>query len=160
MQGTITTKPSAISLPTENTDSEGEEDKNKVPEKRDIVDMILVWEDTMNQLIYADKSGYFVYQEEDDSSELLRRVTGGHNSSVTAIEFSYHLSLIATGTETGEVGVWDYELSQLLGVCKGHSKSTGLITAISFLEPYPVMETAGLDGRICLWAVRPAPIEM
>lgn len=160
MQGTITTKPSAISLPTENTDSEGEEDKNKVPEKRDIVDMILVWEDTMNQLIYADKSGYFVYQEEDDSSELLRRVTGGHNSSVTAIEFSYHLSLIATGTETGEVGVWDYELSQLLGVCKGHSKSTGLITAISFLEPYPVMATAGLDGRICLWAVRPAPIEM
>ena len=91
---------------------------------------------------------------------MLRRVSGGHTSNVTAIEFSYHLSLIATGTETGEVGVWDYELSQLLGVCRGHSSSTGLITAINFLEPYPVMATAGLDGKVCLWAVRPAPVEM
>lgn len=88
---------------------------------REIVDMILVWNDNMNQMIYADKQGYTVYNEEDDSSNRLRTVTGGHTSSITAIQFSYHLSMIATGTETGEVGVWDYELSQLLGVCRGHS---------------------------------------
>ena len=31
--------------------------------------MILVWEDKMQQIIYADKQGYKVYKEEDDSSE-------------------------------------------------------------------------------------------
>ena len=39
-----------------------------MPAKREIVDMILVWEDKMNQLIYADRHGYFVYAEEDDNS--------------------------------------------------------------------------------------------
>ena len=67
--------------------------------------------------------------------------------------------MIATGTEKGEVAVWDYELSQLLGICLGHSLSKGEITAIEFLEPYPVMVTAGLDGRVCLWTVRPVPAE-
>jgi len=118
--------------------------------------MILVWEDKMNQLIYADRQGYFIYKEEDDSSELLRRVTGGHKSNITAIQFNYHLSLIATGTETGEVGVWDYELSQLLALCQGHS-SRSEITAIEFLAPFPVMVTAGLDSKVCLWTVRPTP---
>lgn len=131
-------------------------DEDGLPNKREIVDMILVWEDKMNQLIYADRKGYFVYKEEDDSSEQLRRVVGGHKSFVTAIQFSYHLSLIATGTDTGEVGVWDYELSLLMGLCQGHSKKAE-ITAIDFLVPYPVMVTAGTDGKICLWAVRPIP---
>ena len=86
--------------------------------KREIVDMILIWEEKMNQIIYADKQGYFVYNESDEkTSEQLRRVYGGHTSAITAIKFSYHLSLIATGTESGEVAVWDYELSQLLGLC-------------------------------------------
>ena len=89
---------------------------------------------------------------------MLRRVVGGHESNITSIQFSYHLSLLATGTESGEVGVWDYELSQLLGICAGHSRYNGEITCIRFLEPYPVMATAGNDGKICLWAVRPAPI--
>lgn len=80
--------------------------------KREIVDMILVWEEKMNQIIYADKHSYYVYNEEDEKkSEQLRKVSGGHKTNITAIKFSYHLSLIATGTETGEVAVWDYELS-------------------------------------------------
>ena len=122
--------------------------------------MILVWEDRMQQLIYADRHGYFVYTETDETSEQLRRVTGGHQTAVSAIKFSYYLSLIATGTESGEVAVWDYELSQLLGICQGHSRSKGgEITAIEFCDPYPVMVTAGLDSKICIWAVRPMPTE-
>jgi len=112
----------------------------------------------MNQIIYADKSGYFVYNESDEkTSDQLRHVYNGHQSPITAIKFSYHLSLIATGTETGEVAVWDYELSQVLGICQGHSQSSGEITAIEFVDPYPIMVTAGLDSKICLWLVRPAP---
>ena len=122
--------------------------------------MILVWEKQMNQLIYADKKGYYVYNESDEKkSEQLRSVTGAHKSSITAIQFSYYLSLIAAGTENGEVAVWDYELSQLMGICQGHSQSRGEITAIEFMQPYPVMAAAGLDSKIILWAVRPAPQE-
>ena len=68
--------------------------------------------------------------------------------------------MIATGTESGEVGVWDYELSQLLGICQGHNKGSGEITAIEFMQPFPVMATAAMDGKVILWAVRPAPQEM
>ena len=114
----------------------------------------------MNQLIYADKSSYYVYNEFDERSEQLRRVTGAHKSTITAIKFSYHLSLIATGTEGGEVAVWDYELSQLLNIVQGHSPEGGAVTAIEFLNPYPVMVTAGEDCKICLWAVRPVPAEL
>jgi WD40 repeat protein len=122
--------------------------------------MILVWEDQMNQMIYADKKGYFVYDERGEKgSDKLRHVTGAHQSSITVITFSYFLSLIATGTESGEVAVWDYELSQLLAICRGHSESNGEITAIEFLQPYPVMITAGQDSKICLWSVRPTPVE-
>ena len=125
--------------------------------KREIVDMILIWEEKMNQIIYADKQGYFVYNESDEkTSEQLRRVYGGHTSAITAIKFSYHLSLIATGTESGEVAVWDYELSNILGICLVSSQPVE-ITQISFLDPYPVMVTASADCRICLWGVRPIP---
>ena len=41
--------------------------------------MILVWEDQMNQMIYADKKSYFVYDERGEKgSEQLRQVTGAH----------------------------------------------------------------------------------
>ena len=71
------------------------------------------------------------------------------------MQFDEYLSLIATGTEAGEVAVWDYELSHLLGVCHGHKKSE--ITQIAFLSPYPAMVTSGADCNICLWSVRPTP---
>ena len=63
-----------------------------------------------------------MYNESDEKNSVqLRHIYGGHTSAITAIKFSYHLSLIATGAENGEVAVWDYELSQVLGICQGHS---------------------------------------
>ena len=47
-------------------DEDFPDEELKNGEKREIVDMILVWEDKMNQVIYADKQGYFVYNEADD----------------------------------------------------------------------------------------------
>ena len=66
------------------------------------------------------------------------------------------MSLIATGTDVGEVVEWDYELSNILGICLVSSQPVE-ITQISFLDPYPVMVTASADCRICLWGVRPIP---
>lgn len=56
-----------------NSDLEEEDDQqvNVVEEiqkskNRDVVDLILVWEDAMTQMIYADKEGYYIYNEEID----------------------------------------------------------------------------------------------
>jgi hypothetical protein len=47
--------------------------------KREIVNMVLVWEEQMKQMIYTDKNSYFVYNEvNENNSEQLREVTGGH----------------------------------------------------------------------------------
>ena len=34
--------------------------------QRNIIDMILIWEKQMNQIIYADREGYFVYDETNE----------------------------------------------------------------------------------------------
>ena len=48
--------------------------------------MVLVWEDNMQHMIYADNKNYYVYNEEDgNKSDRLRRVTGGHRTNITAI---------------------------------------------------------------------------
>jgi WD40 repeat protein len=124
---------------------------------REIVSQLLINLDEEQQLIYCDRKSFHVYSEGDESSEKLRTVTGAHLSSITCIQFDYHLSLIATGAEGGEAGVWDYENSQLLGLCTGHSQESE-ITAISFLSPYPAMVTAASDNKIMIWTVRPIPI--
>ena len=67
------------------------------------------------------------------------------------VQFSPELSLVATGTVSGEVAVWDYEYSKLLDYCIGHKAE---ISSIHFLWPYPVMLTTSLDGHVCLWQVR------
>ena len=86
-----------------------------------IVDNLLVNEGDINQLIYCDRKCFYVYKEYDNYSEHLRTVTGAHTASISIIAFNAHLSLIATGSEGGEVAVWDYEASQLLGMCLGHT---------------------------------------
>ena len=73
---------------------------------------------------------------------------------ISIIQFNEHLSLIATGSIDGEVCVWDFELSKLEAICKGHTSD---VTAIEFLSPYPLMVTASMDCKVNLWAVRPAP---
>ena len=107
-------------------------------------------------MIYCDKTAFYIYNEAEEKSESLRKVTGAHKHSITTMQYDGHLSLVATGTENGEVAVWDYELSHLLGVCLGHNRGTE-VTQIAFLAPYPVMVTSGADCRICLWSVRPIP---
>lgn len=52
--------------------------------------------------------------------------------------------------------MWDFEMSKIEGICLGHKQD---ITAIEFLEPYPLMLTASLDGYVCVWGVRPCPIQ-
>ena len=89
----------------------GGDGDNEGGKKREIVDMLLINEEEINQLIYCDRKAFHVYGEEDEYSDHLRSVTGAHNSNIQVVAFNFHLLLIATGAEGGEVAVWDYEQS-------------------------------------------------
>ena len=47
--------------------------------------MQLVWNDDVQQLIYCDKSSFYIYNEDEENSELLRKVTGAHKSNISTI---------------------------------------------------------------------------
>lgn len=113
----------------------------------------------MIHLIYCDKKSIYIFDESKEESELLRTLTGANNTDdLTKLKFDYHFSMIATGSNKGRVAVWDYELSQLLAFCVGHSYESE-ITGIEFCAPYPIMITCATDGKICFWTVRPVPYQ-
>jgi WD40 repeat protein len=85
---------------------------------------------------------------------MLRRVSGGHTEEITIIAFDYHLSLVATGCINGEITLYDFELSKVVGMLLGH---TGDITALKFLSPYPMLVSASMDSSVCIWCVRGCP---
>lgn len=120
--------------------------------------MQLIWEDEYILMIICDSKAFYIYDEEDNErSEMLRRVTGGHKDEISIIRFNEHLSLIATGSLDGEVCLWDFEFSKLEGICKGHKLD---ITGIEFIDPYPLMLTSSMDATLCLWTVRPIPTHL
>ena len=87
-----------------------------------------------------------------EATRLLRRVSGGHTEEITILAYDFHLSIIATGCINGEIALYDFEMSRLEGLLYGH---TGDITAIEFLEHYPIMLSASMDHTVCIWGVRP-----
>jgi len=85
----------------------------------------------------------------------LRTIKGGHKTySITCMQYSEQLSLIATGDSNGQVNVWDYEKSRIEYICKAHSEE---ILDLKFIDPYPLLLVSSCDGAISLWGVRGAP---
>ncbi len=99
-----------------------------------------------------------VYDEENpEMTPKLRNLAGGHLSSeITYLEFSQHLSLIATGAASGTITIWDYEMSRIEGMCIFHTRE---ILTLKFLDPYPALISSSFDGYICLWGVRGCDIQ-
>lgn len=121
----------------------------------EINDMHLVWEDELIMMICSNSREYMVFDERNpEESKLLRRVVGGHQEEITIMEYSYHLSLVATGCINGEITLYDFEMSKIEGILLGH---TGDITALGFMEPYPALVSASMDATVCIWGVRPCP---
>ena len=64
-----------------------------------------------------------VHDEVDpDKGILLRKITGGHVSDITALVYSEALSLIATSDNDGIINIWDYEFGRLEETCIGHTR--------------------------------------
>lgn len=106
-----------------------------------------------NQIIICYKQGFTVHKSQGEIFEPLRLVQGGH-TDISILQFSHHLSLIATGTTNGCIGVWDFQSSTLLAYLNNH---TDFVTHIQFIEPRPLLLSSSKDGKICLWTTRPVP---
>ena len=78
-----------------------------------------------------------------------------HLDEICVVKFDYHLSLIATGSSSGEIAILDYETSQFLGYLLAHDD---LITSLEFVSPHPLLISASIDCKICVWTVRPVPL--
>lgn len=62
--------------------------------------------------------------------------------------------MVASGCINGEITLYDFELSKVEGILKGH---TGDITSLQFMAPYPILISSSMDSTICIWSVRPCP---
>jgi len=88
-----------------------------------------------------------------DSVPLLRSVSNAHSRDIVTTAFSYALSLIATGDSNGQIRVWDFQFFSLekpMYPCISDVE----ITALTFVEPYPLLLAADTDGHIWAWATR------
>lgn len=92
--------------------------------------------------------------DESDSERgvLLRRMSGGHAADISALCFSFHLSLIASASSDNSLQIWDYEFGRLEGTCIGHVSG---VLALQFLDPFPLLLSSDAMGNLCFWAMRP-----
>lgn len=52
-----------------------------------------------------------IFEDSGDAPQLLRKVSGAHGFDLCCVRYSFHLSLVVTGSVSGELAVWDYESS-------------------------------------------------
>lgn len=73
--------------------------------------------------------------------------------SISCGAYSEEAGLVALGTLTGRLRLWDPFENDLVADIDAH---TSEITALCFLVDYPVLAVADAAANICLWTVRPA----
>ena len=83
---------------------------------------------------------------------MLRCVSGGHEEEITVMAYDFHLSLIATGCVNGEIIIYDFEMSKILGIMQGDK---GNISCLHFMSPFPLLLSASTESIISIWGVRP-----
>ena len=74
-------------------------------------------EDELIMMLCCNQNEYMIFQESNtEESTLLRCVSGGHNEEITVMAYDFHLSLVATGCVNGEITLYDFEMSKILGI--------------------------------------------
>ena len=58
---------------------------------------------------------------DDAESDLFKTSKGGHfKENISTMSMSPHLGLVATGSFSGYVTIWDFEVFKPVGLLKGH----------------------------------------
>ena len=88
----------------------------------------------------------------------LRKFDGSAiDDSITCMTVSKHHSLIATGSWSGNLTIWDFETGK---IDQMHVAAESKIIFLQFLDPYPILVAGGVQGYVTVWATRGAPIDI
>lgn len=94
-----------------------------------------------------------VHDESEKQPKIWRSATHIHNDDITCVAYSRHLGLIATGSVDYVISIREYERLRTISSLLGHKND---ITALAFVEPFPLLVSADFGGNVAIWAV-PAP---
>ena len=85
------------------------------------------------------------------------------DSEITALAYSEHMALLASGSQNGIIALWDFDTGKLETSLLGHE---GEITSLVFIEShsanastdqkdaYPLLLSSSSDGTIYMWGLR------
>eukprot|EP00931_Biecheleriopsis_adriatica_P010284 TRINITY_DN11136_c0_g2_i1.p1 TRINITY_DN11136_c0_g2~~TRINITY_DN11136_c0_g2_i1.p1 ORF type:complete len:1153 (+),score=285.20 TRINITY_DN11136_c0_g2_i1:92-3550(+) len=91
-----------------------------------------------------------VHDESDYAPVVHRRSTNAHGGDITCVAYSRHLGMIATGSTDCVIAVREYLRLRILSSLLGHKTD---ITAIAFVDPYPLLVSADFSGNVAIWAL-------
>jgi len=91
-----------------------------------------------------------VHDESSKTEVVHRRATNSHKGDITCVAYSRHLGLIATGSTDCVIAVREYLKLRILSCLLGHKTD---VTALAFVEPYPLLVSADFGGNVAVWAV-------
>eukprot|EP00435_Cladocopium_sp_Y103_P029384 s482_g7.t1 len=91
-----------------------------------------------------------VHDESSKTEVVHRRATNSHKGDITCVAYSRHLGLIATGSTDCVIAVREYLKLRILSYLLGHKTD---VTALAFVEPYPLLVSADFGGNVAVWAV-------
>lgn len=69
---------------------------------------------------------------------------------MTCCSTSYSLRFIASSGADAYVNVWSFDTARLEFTAVGHSEEVAVLV---FLEPYPLLLSADVAGKLCVWAL-------
>jgi hypothetical protein len=96
----------------------------------------------------CDKDSFFIYDDDNDKTDLLRVVKGSSKTEIAIVQFNLELSFIVTGSVSGDIALHDYESSSLLGYGLCHKAE---VTTMNFMWPYPILISTSMCNRLCIW---------
>ncbi|XP_078701392.1 denticleless protein homolog isoform X2 [Branchiostoma floridae x Branchiostoma belcheri] len=75
----------------------------------------------------------------------------GHVCAITDLEWSPHQSIMVTASGDDTARMWDMESTNLMGVFKGHTKWSSVLSASFRTNDKWVFCTAASDGKVFVW---------
>jgi WD40 repeat protein len=93
--------------------------------------------------------------DDDSTNPLLRCIIDAHESDIKCLAYSYSMALFASGETNGTIKLWDYVYFLLEDECLP-MESAGDVSALSFVEPFPLLVSGHETGWLCLWGIYPS----
>ncbi|EGR34916.1 hypothetical protein IMG5_000130 [Ichthyophthirius multifiliis] len=136
-------------------DSEFSKKQIQVSNKKDVNEisqMIYIHEEKLLICSYSDSTIRIYDESESEESILIKVLTGGHmNAEIVSLVYSSKQSFIASGSINGIIALWEFETGKLESILKADDIE---ITCLEFLDPYPAIAAASLNGAVYIWGTK------